>query len=361
MTVPTRATFSCLALGVASALSADGCKEPIQVTLGIRSNLPCVTASAGAAGAGAAGATGSGASTRLRDVAIFAGPSEASVRARMAAREAPSALIAQCEQTGAPPNDSLGDITLVRESSNIAFIAVVAGLARSTKEGRSERRATDCAFARSDTFAPSSPDCLIAVRQFVYPAVSSNAQLRVSLAASCLEIASTCKTGETCIDGACQTKQVNPDSPVPIPTVVPTTPPPSVMDAGLDTGVPVADYAPFRCVGGKVQWSMPPTCSDSVLCIRRGFGDIVCSDTVSPAECLTPCCSTNPLGGQTLGNYCCTDSVAVQGRIIPMPVGHPSIPRCSPPGRACFSVAECQNCSAAFDPNLGWGVCAVSG
>jgi hypothetical protein len=327
---------------VAPAVVFYGCKEPVQVQLNIVSNLPC-----------AAAANGAGAITSLRDVAIFAGPSEASVRARIAARETPSALIATCPQSGKSPDDVLGDIALVRGTSNAAFVAVVAGLVRNGSGTRTEKAASDCNFASGDTFASNSPECLIAVRQFVYPASNASSQLRVSLDASCLDIASTCKTGETCINGSCRSSQVNPDGPGPVPTS--TTPP--NQDASIDTGAPVVNTV-FRCANRNPVWTEPLTCpSPSSQCVAPS-GASACSNE-DPA-CLTPCCSIlprTPTSPQVEDAKCCVIAVSVSGEPKELPLGEVRS-TCVAMKRACFSAADCAACGVPYVSERGWGVCA---
>jgi hypothetical protein len=334
---------ACLCMAPAAAIYA--CKEPVQVQLGIRSNLPCTAAM-----------TSAGEATSIRDIAIFAGPSEAAVRARIAARELPSALIAQCTQTGTPQNDFLGDIALVRSNSSTVFVAVVAGLARTTNGTRTEKPASDCAFASGETFAPNSPECLIAVRQFQYPASNANSQLTVSLDASCLEIASTCKTGETCINGACRSSQVNPG-----PNPVPTTPTP---DAGIDTGTQAA--SPFRCESGSSEWTSSLICKEpGQQCIEPLSGSIGCNSGTKSVECLKPCCATAPAPNtqpfEGPDAKCCIFDVLVNGQPVRLPLGAVSS-MCAPQqSHACFGAIECDACKGiktTFDPKLGWGVCA---
>jgi hypothetical protein len=323
------------------------CKAPEQIDLRIVSNIPCVTSSGDE-------------NLALRDVAIFAGPNESSVRANIA-NGIVSATIDTCM---ADTNGLLGDISLVRDASVEPFVAVIAGLRRVQANGVvSEKRASECRFVSDDSFESNSTECLVAVRKFRYSPALSGAQLRVLLDASCVD--KKCPgTDQTCIEGTCASSKV-----IPIVSTEPPQQPPR-RDASISVNVDASDAGngippivedaasnvvkvPFRCnVDGSFSYTPKVRCAQGADPCINGQGTVDCSVVADTSTCEPPCClDPNATNGAT----CCISELA-GGQYLPLG-SVTARGKCAGGNSGCFSEKECKDRGCSWSPLDGWGVC----
>jgi hypothetical protein len=282
-------------------------------------------------------------SAQIRDVAIYAGPDEATVRKRML-DGVPLARIEQC----AASDGLLGNVWLVREQVNEPFVAVVAGLAITQAGTRTERSAVECNFEGS-TFTSKDPNCLFAVRRFRYSEDNRRATLTVRLEKGCVDVECAIQ-GQTCTNGVCSGVDVK------LPGDDPPEPGP-IVDAGNTRDSSAEIVLPFTCRAGVPIWSPPLECSgvDSA-CVVLATGTASCMNTTK--MCLSPCCTAAGMGDPVIPNECCIVDLIGVGAI---PLGAPVEAGGCKKTPACFSAEACAKCGGRYASPPGWGECAPQG
>ena len=179
--VPQRAGIAVL-MSVALVIGAASCQAPTQVSLLLRSDMPC--------------GVPSGEGYGVREVHIYAGPNEEAVKKQIA-EGVPDAIVTSCKGPG-----QLGTLTLFREASDKAYVKVIASLEQRRADGSKAppRNATDCPSEGGNE--QKAARCLVATRRFDY-ARNATKFLPLTLQESCVPKWWECAEGKTCINRAC--------------------------------------------------------------------------------------------------------------------------------------------------------------
>ena len=180
-----RGTFAVLLLG--SAMVAASCQPPTQVYIVLRTDMVC----------GAPQSEGYG----IQEIHLYAGSSRASVTERIGIRT--DAILERCKSSGGL--SELGRLVVHPDSSDSAYVQVVASLTRTKPGGGTETRAAEA--CRFDD--PNNRNCLMAMRSFKYTQ-NATGFVPITLSASCIPKWFTCPSGQTCIDGECVSDSVTP-------------------------------------------------------------------------------------------------------------------------------------------------------
>jgi hypothetical protein len=285
---------------------------------------------------------GSGDEYALNDISIYVAADDATLQDRMRSGTV-AAYMPGCSRT---TDGELGTLYLTRDKSDVAIVAVMAGLVHQTASGVSHQSAQSCRSGSQD-------DCLLSTRRFRY-STHETGVVPVLLEASCVNLRPACGPGETCRAGVCSADKSDPGEG-------------SKKDAGAsdggtkDTGAKDAGappLTPFVCAGKVVAWTpeppADPSCKDGTktrrcLVNRAGKYVAVC-EAPSANPCVEPCCAEATSSTQ----ICCIS----QGLPVLRDVGFvPGCPSGEP--RPCFSAPTCRDrtCAGDFDPSAGFGTC----